>query len=72
MARTRECRRAPIAAMAARSKRLVRRRQLCNMFTGMTASIDPEDPTILRFEMYYSPIFPLEYIIMTFNLRAQI
>ena len=41
-------------------------------YTGMTAVIDPDDPTILRFEMYYSPIFPLLYIVLTFNLRAKI
>jgi hypothetical protein len=41
-------------------------------FTGLTASIDPEDPTILRFEAYYQPIFPLLYLVLTFNLRARI
>jgi hypothetical protein len=46
--------------------------EIVGAFTGMTAEIDPDDPTILRFEMYYSPIFPLLYILMTFNLRARI
>lgn len=41
-------------------------------FTGLAASIDPEDPTVLRFEAYYQPIFPLLYLILTFNLRARI
>ena len=46
--------------------------EIVGAFTGMTASIDPQDPTILRFEMYYSPIFPLLYILCTFNLRARV
>jgi hypothetical protein len=46
--------------------------EIVGAFTGMTASIDPDDPTILRFEMYYSPIFPLLYIVLTFNLRARL
>ena len=41
-------------------------------FTGMSAAIDPNDPTILNFEAFYAPIFPLLYIVLTFNLRARI
>jgi len=46
--------------------------EIVGAFTGMSASIDPDDPTILRFEMYYAPIFPLLYIVLTFNLRARL
>jgi hypothetical protein len=46
--------------------------EIVGAFTGMTASIDPDDPTVLRFEMYYAPIFPLLYIVLTFNLRARL
>lgn len=46
--------------------------EIVGAFTGMTANIDPDDPTILRFEMYYAPIFPLLYIVLTFNLRARL
>jgi hypothetical protein len=46
--------------------------EIVGAFTGMTAVIDQDDPTILRFEMYYSPIFPLLYLILTFNLRARV
>lgn len=41
-------------------------------FTGITAEVDADDPTILRFEAYYQPIFPLLYLILTFNLRARV
>lgn len=41
-------------------------------YTGMNAEIDQDDPTVLRFEMSYAPIFPLLYIILTFNLRARL
>jgi len=41
-------------------------------FTGINSSVDPNDPTVLRFEAYYQPVFPLLYIVLTFNLRAQL
>jgi hypothetical protein len=34
--------------------------------------VDPNDPTIMRFEAFYAPIFPLLYIVLTFNLRANV
>lgn len=46
--------------------------EIVGAFTGMSAIIDPNDPTILDFTMYYSPIFPLEYLVLTFNLRANV
>jgi hypothetical protein len=46
--------------------------EIVGAFTGMSAIIDPCDPTILDFTMYYSPIFPLEYLVLTFNLRANV
>ena len=41
-------------------------------FTGISSSVDPNDPTVLRFEAYYQPVFPLLYIVLTFNVRAQL
>jgi hypothetical protein len=46
--------------------------EIVGAFTGIAAAIDPDDPTILRFECYYQPIFPLLYLVLTFNLRARI
>lgn len=46
--------------------------EIVGAFTGMSASIDENDPTVLRFEMFYAPVFPLLYIILTFNLRARV
>ena len=46
--------------------------EIVGAFTGISSSIDPDDPTILLFEAFYQPIFPLEYLVLTFNLRAQI
>ena len=46
--------------------------EIVGAFTGITSSIDPDDPTVMRFEAYYQPIFPLLYIVLTFNLRARI
>lgn len=41
-------------------------------FTGISATVDPNDPTTLNAEAYYQPIFPLLYLVLTFNLRARI
>ena len=46
--------------------------EIVGAFTGISAEVDPDDPTILRFEMFYQPIFPLLYLVLTFNLRARI
>lgn len=46
--------------------------EIVGAFTGIAAEIDSDDPTILRFESYYQPIFPLLYLLLTFNLRARI
>jgi hypothetical protein len=46
--------------------------EIVGAFTGISSNVDPEDPTILQFEAFYQPIFPLEYLVLTFSLRAQI
>jgi hypothetical protein len=46
--------------------------EIVGAFTGIAAAVDPDDPTILRFEAFYQPIFPLLYLVLTFNLRARI
>jgi hypothetical protein len=46
--------------------------EIIGAFANVTAAVDPSDPTILRFSASYQPIFPLLYLVLTFNLRAQI
>lgn len=46
--------------------------EIVGAFTGIAASVSPDDPTILLFEAFYQPIFPLLYLVLTFNLRARI
>ena len=41
-------------------------------FTGVSAGVSPEDPTVAEVEAYYQPIFPLLYIVVTFNLRSSL
>jgi hypothetical protein len=57
--------------MTALFKQLVQA-EIVGAFTGISSNIDPNDPTVLQFEAFYQPIFPLEYLVLTFNLRAQI
>lgn len=46
--------------------------EIVTAFQGIQASIDPENPTIMRAEAYYQPVFPLLFIVLTFNLRARL
>jgi hypothetical protein len=46
--------------------------EIVGAYTGITANVDPDDPTVLRVEAYFQPIFPLLYLVITFNLRARI
>jgi hypothetical protein len=41
-------------------------------YTGVAAEVDDEDPTVANVEAYYQPIFPLLYIVVTFNLRSSL
>ena len=41
-------------------------------YTGVSAEVDEEDPTVANVEAYYQPIFPLLYIVVTFNLRSSL
>lgn len=46
--------------------------EIIGAFTGVSAVVDPEDPTTIDFVAYYQPIFPLLYIMVTFNLRSRL
>jgi hypothetical protein len=46
--------------------------EIVGAFTGIAANVDPDDPTILQVAAFYQPVFPLLYIEVTFNLRAQL
>lgn len=58
-------------SMTSLFKQLIQQ-EIVAAFTGISAQVDVEDPTILRAEAFYQPIFPLLYLVLTFNLRARI
>lgn len=58
-------------SMTSLFKQLIQQ-EIVSAFTGISATVDPNDPTILNAVAYYAPIFPLLYIVLTFNLRARI
>ena len=58
-------------SMTALLKQLVQA-EIIGAFMGVAAAVDPNDPTVLRFNAMYQPIFPLLYLILTFNLRANL
>lgn len=46
--------------------------QIISAFTGVSATTSPDDPTVAEVEAYYQPVFPLLYIVVTFNLRSSL
>lgn len=58
-------------SMTSLFKQLIQQ-EIVAAFTGISATVDPNDPTTLNAEAYYQPIFPLLYLVLTFNLRARI
>ena len=46
--------------------------QIIAAFTGVSANVADDDPTVAEVEAFYQPIFPLLYIVATFNLRTSL
>lgn len=45
--------------------------QIITNFTGISVTVDPEDPTGVLCEAFYQPVFPLLYIQLSFRVSAQ-
>lgn len=46
--------------------------QIITAFTGVKATVDATDPTQADVEAFYSPVFPLLYLWLTFHLRSSL
>lgn len=46
--------------------------QIIAAYTGVTANTAADDPTVAEVEAFYQPVFPLLYIVVTFNLRSSL
>jgi hypothetical protein len=46
--------------------------QIIQAYSNVTAVQDPSDPTIINVQAFYAPIFPLLWIVITFNLRTSV
>ena len=46
--------------------------QIVANYTGITVTVDPNDPTSINVEAFYQPVFPLLYIVLTFNVRTSL
>lgn len=46
--------------------------QIISAYSNINASVDPDDPVTTLVEGFYSPIFPLLFILITFNLRSSL
>ena len=46
--------------------------QIITGFTGVSARVSPDDPTVCEVSAAIAPVFPLLYVVITFNLRSQV
>jgi len=46
--------------------------QIISAYTGISADVDSDDPTVANVEAYYQPVFPLLYLVLTFHLRRSL
>jgi hypothetical protein len=46
--------------------------QIIAAYTGVEANVAEDDPTTAEVQAAYQPVFPLLYIVVTFNLRASL
>jgi len=44
--------------------------QIITAYAGVKASVSADDPTVAEVEAWYSPVFPLLYIVLTFHVRS--
>jgi hypothetical protein len=47
-----------------------RQAEIIKSFTGVKVYEDASDPTIIHVEAYYSPVLPILWILITFNIRS--
>lgn len=46
--------------------------QILSAYTGVKANVASDDPTVAEVEAFIQPVFPLLYIIVSFNLRSSL
>ena len=46
--------------------------QIVGAYQGVKANVATDDPTVAEVEAYYTPVFPLLYIVLTFHLRSSL
>lgn len=46
--------------------------QIITAYTGIKANVSADDPTVAEVEAFYSPVFPLLYIVLQFHLRSSL
>jgi hypothetical protein len=46
--------------------------QILTAYTGVKANVSGDDPTTAAVEAYYSPVFPLLYLLVNFHLRSSL
>jgi hypothetical protein len=52
--------------------KLLKAGQIIAAYTGVGANVADDDPTVAEAQAAYAPVFPLLFIVITFNLRANV
>jgi len=52
--------------------RALKQAQIIKAYQGIKATVDPNDPTTVNVQGFYSPVLPLLWIIITYNLRSSL
>jgi hypothetical protein len=46
--------------------------EILSAYTGISANVADDDPTVAEVEAWYTPVFPLLYVVVTYNLRSSL
>ena len=46
--------------------------QIVAAYTGIKANVSAADPTVAEVEAWYSPVWPLLYLVITFHMRSSV
>jgi len=60
-----------IEGQLATTMKALKNAEIITAYTGIQARTT-NDPTVVEVEAFYQPVFPLLYIVITFNLRSNL
>jgi hypothetical protein len=61
-----------IEGQTSNTLKLLTQAQIITTYTGVRANVNDTDPTVAEVSAAYQPVFPLLYILVTYNLRSSL